>query len=88
MYLVLPCVYLQLAGGNVATGKLIWSVVSAAVGGEHSQQKGAGLEELHKSIRQSKVCRMTDWATQNTIALAIINLKGTGSDLMVMISPM
>lgn len=33
-----PCVYLQLAGGNVATGKFIHSVVSTAVGGEYPQQ--------------------------------------------------
>lgn len=54
MYLVLPCVYLQFARGNVATGELIWSVVSATVGGEHSQQKGAGLEALRNSISKSK----------------------------------
>ena len=40
-----PCVYLKLAGGNVAAGKFICSVVSAAVGGEYPQQKGAGLQQ-------------------------------------------
>lgn len=39
-----PCVYLQFAGGNVATGKFIGSVMSAAVGGEYSQQERAGLQ--------------------------------------------
>lgn len=40
-----PCVDLQFTGGNIATGKFIYSVVSAAVGGEYSQQKGTGLQQ-------------------------------------------
>lgn len=44
-FAISPCVYLQFAGGNIATGKFICSVVSAAVGGEYSQQKGASLQQ-------------------------------------------
>lgn len=38
-----PCVYLQFTGGNISTGKFIRSVVSTTVGGENTQQEGAGL---------------------------------------------
>ncbi|TNN65285.1 hypothetical protein EYF80_024439 [Liparis tanakae] len=34
-----------LAGGNVPTGKFVCSVVSATVGGENTQQKGASLQK-------------------------------------------
>lgn len=47
---VSPCVYLQLAGWHVASGKLICSVVSAAVGGKNSQQEGAGLQATNTRI--------------------------------------
>lgn len=46
----LPCVYLQLTGGNIATGKFIHSVMSAAVCGEHSKEEGAGLQKTQGNI--------------------------------------
>lgn len=46
----LPCVYLQLTGRNIATGKFIHSVVSTAVCGEHSKQEGAGLQQTQREI--------------------------------------
>lgn len=38
-----PCVYLQLTGGNISTGKFIWSVVSTTISGENTKEEGAGL---------------------------------------------
>lgn len=40
-----PCVYLQLTGGNIPTGKFIWSVVSTTISGENTEEEGAGLRQ-------------------------------------------
>lgn len=80
---ILPSVYLQFAGRNISSSKFIDSVVSPTVGGEDSQQKGAGLQQrniiiilLNKFSLQWKKHNENIWFIRDIKKILISNNSG------------
>lgn len=55
---VSPCVYLEFTRGNISSGKFIRSVMSTTVGGENTQEEGAGLWKRFMQIEILYECTM------------------------------
>lgn len=55
---VSPCVYLEFTRGNISSGKFIRSVMSTTVGGENTQEEGAGLLKKFMQIEILYECTM------------------------------
>lgn len=53
-----PCVYLEFTRGNISSGKFIRSVMSTTVGGENTQEEGAGLWKKFMQIEILYECMM------------------------------
>lgn len=52
---VSPCVYLEFTRGNISSGKFIRSVMSTTVGGENTQEEGAGLWKKNEILYECKM---------------------------------
>lgn len=65
---VSPCVYLEFTRGNISSGKFIRSVMSTTVGGENTQEEGAGLWKKLKYCMNAR-CTVCSFCSSAKIIL-------------------